>query len=223
MSSIERDEPPMEDEQRVAKQIKDIVEALDQIRSQLADQNDYLALLAGNSTKIPSPHVPPIDDDEMEYIEGFRRRWHDARIPRQATLGPLEENLFRVLLCFGANYDISISIFPVLSQTRSDKPIRLNASDLISNSFPYVIDSLRLAWPRHSDSKPDRLMGPVYYDTERSWFDFDWFFACCLDPYESYHETVHPLSEKPHLIELHELGYSSEAFPEVGSFSAMMP
>jgi hypothetical protein len=51
---------------------------------------------------------------------------------------------------------------------------------------------------------------------------FDWFFACCLDPYESYHETVHPLSEKPHLIELHELGYSSEAFPEVGSFSAMV-
>jgi hypothetical protein len=222
MSSVEPDEPPMEEEQRVAKQIKDIVEALDHIRSQLADQNNYLAFLAGKSRKSPSPHEPPIDDDEMEYIEGVRRRWHDARIPRQVTLDPLKENLFHVLLRFGASFDMSISIFPISSQTRSETPIRVNASNLISNFSLSAINRLGVAWPSHSDSEPDRFMGPVYYDTERSWLDFDWFFACCLDPYESYHERVHLLSARPHPIQLHELGYNSEAFPEVGSFSSMV-
>ncbi|KAL2812192.1 hypothetical protein BJX63DRAFT_432820 [Aspergillus granulosus] len=240
----EESELPIEQE-RIgnSKTSNDIFENLKRIESQLADQNRYLAILTEKDTPKLLHQPSPVDDeDRLKAIEESRGRWHLSRVPNNEALGLVWELFDTVLKIFGMRYGVLLSFPHGLSTTRPNEsvsrmPIRYARSDLASITAAGAFIAYYTAWPRREESYPIRRWRHEY-STENQCVDFDWFFACCLKLQnwndEGFfscclrrqnwsHERDTPPTADPHPISLLELGYTSQAYPWIGSSSVMTP
>ncbi|KAL2820558.1 hypothetical protein BDW59DRAFT_164598 [Aspergillus cavernicola] len=199
-------EEPSEAKIDVAGQIRDIIEALTEIRAQLADQNNYLDLLAEKYLPAPST-IEIIDVTEDEWTEEIKpslERWHESRFPDPDRLDRIGENFLDQISYCGPNYDGgSFWTVPESSHGRNCDPVRLKFADVHLSSGPDegLKASLMSTWPTHLVAQSEYSLQPVDYDHDGPWDDYDLF------------------SPATRYIRVYETGYCDELFPEIGSLS----
>jgi hypothetical protein len=196
----------------VAEQIRDIIEALKEIRSELADQNKYLDVLADKYIKPTAPQQPRIvyiDDEEwIDRLQPFQEEWHRSLIPDEERMNFLKDQFIEQLRePQGLDPILEISI--PLSRDR--------ARDSASRGS---LETLAAAWPVYQEPPPEIGLRTMF-DSDDAWADFDTFFACCLRPRrESDHDSVHPKPLALHSVVMHEFGYDDEASTVDGTVPA---
>ncbi|KAJ0414195.1 hypothetical protein BJY00DRAFT_295514 [Aspergillus carlsbadensis] len=199
--------------QSVAEQIRDIIQALKEIRSQLADQNKYLDVLADKYIKPaapPQPRIVYIDDEEwIDTLQPVQEEWHRSLIPDRERMDFLKERFIEGLRDpegLDALLDISVP------------PSADGAQDSTSRGS---LETLAAAWPVYQEPPPDIGLRTMF-ESKDAWADFDTFFASCLRAQrESDHGPVYSHGLDPHRVGMHEFGYDSEASTVTGSYSAL--
>ncbi|KAL2836876.1 hypothetical protein BJY01DRAFT_221469 [Aspergillus pseudoustus] len=193
--------------QSLAEQIRDIIEALKEIRSQLADQNKYLDVLAEKYIK-PAPPQPPrvvyIDDEEwIEEIQPLQEQWHRSLIPD-------EERYQRIR-----------DLFIDTLKEAEYSGLHISASSSTNRGIGSV-KTLTAAWPVYREPPPQTKLGVTFDSEESLGVDFDTFFACCQRRRRGSHgESLHADQQQIHSVTMHETGYDSDALLEVGTFSSL--
>jgi hypothetical protein len=198
----------------VAEQIRDIIEALKEIRSQLADQNKYLDVLAEKYIKPTTPQQPRIvyiDDEEwIDRLQPLQEEWHRSLIPDEERMEILKDRFIEQLRApEGLEPLLEISV-PISTDRARDSASRGS------------LRTLAAAWPVYQEPPPEIGLRTMFKDND-AWADFDTFFACCLRQHRhSDHDSVHPQHRFPHPVAMHEFGYDNEASTVVGSYSELV-
>ncbi|KAL3442406.1 hypothetical protein BJX65DRAFT_286918 [Aspergillus insuetus] len=196
----------------VAEQIRDIIEALKEIRSQLADQNKYLDVLAEKYIKPaapPQPRIVYIDDEEwIDRLKPFQEEWHRSLIPDKERMKVLKDR-FIGQLRDPEGFEPLLKISVPLCTDRGGDPASRGS-----------LETLAAAWPVYQEPPPDIGLRTIF-DSDDAWADFDTFFACCLrSNRESDHDSVHQKPLALHSVVMHEFGYDNEASTVDGTISA---
>ncbi|RDW86625.1 uncharacterized protein DSM5745_03267 [Aspergillus mulundensis] len=163
-------DPGSPPEESVREQMSEVVNALREIRSQLADQNKYLEGLAAKPIKATSQRSRAVYIDYKEWTDKilpFQEKWHRSRIPNEELCLILKRDFFW--------------LFEDLHQAHWDK-LTISApsdSDHAGDSLNTgSIETLKSAWPVYEDPSQDIDLAAAYA-LEDSPFDFDCFFPNC--------------------------------------------
>ncbi|KAL3471251.1 hypothetical protein BJX99DRAFT_237894 [Aspergillus californicus] len=218
-SSSETDEDEFADAHDgdgVVGQIRDIVAALTEIRTQLADQNKYLDVLA-------EKYLPPVtvqefyvsEEDWTESIQWQQEAWQRSRVPDLQRVRDVKEEFSAGLGGFIDDCDVYFYTHLILGCSHptlgctAGRPV---PPTLIQRDS---LDSLLSEWPIHPDipNSPPR----IYYEQDNAWSDYDWFYACPLRPGSD--DLTQLNCHPPHPIEMIGMGYDDDAHPEFGTYA----
>ncbi|KAJ5213480.1 hypothetical protein N7449_000649 [Penicillium cf. viridicatum] len=142
--------------------IRDIIEALKEIQSQLADQNKYLDVLTEKYIKpaTQKPQVVYIDDEEwVDEIQPSQEDWHRSLITDRERLQMIKDRFFE-LMRTSKNRNLRISCPSTSVQD-------MNSGNRGS------IEVLAATWPAYQEPPPNGGLG-LTYDSGDSWFDYGW-------------------------------------------------
>ncbi|KAL3465894.1 hypothetical protein BJX64DRAFT_252135 [Aspergillus heterothallicus] len=187
--------------QTVAEQIREIIAALKEIRSQLADQNKYLDVLAEkfvNPAPVVQPRVVYIDNEEwIEEIQPLQEAWHRSIVPDERRYEKIKRQFLDTL--------------------REDEyaGLEISASALADRVDRGSVTTLAAAWPVLQKPHTQTKSG-VTCDLEDSWVGFGSLPSCCpRRRRDTLGEAMQPHQCQDPFTVIHEAGYSNEALLEI--------